>query len=181
MGAPATRLPRGYMTLLDNPSSALRAGMRRLAASVCVITAVDSNGGRQAMTATAVTSVSDDPASLLVCINRQAALHDVIAQGQRFAVNVLSANQADISILCASGESGEARFTSGNWKDANGLPYLRDAQAVFFCQTARQITHGTHLIVIGDVNHALVAEGTVNPLLYANGQYRSLNPEEQVP
>lgn len=166
------------MTLLDNPSTALRAGMRRLAASVCVITAVDSSGERQAMTATAVTSVSDDPASLLVCINRQASLHDVIAQSQRFAVNVLSADQADISALCAGKEPGETRFSLGSWGDANGLPYLRDAQAVFFCHTARQMTHGTHLIVIGDVDHALVAEGTVNPLLYANGQYRSLNHED---
>lgn len=165
------------MTLLDDPSTALRAGMRRLAASVCVITAVDSSGQRQAMTATAVTSVSDDPASLLVCINRQANLHDVIAQGGRFAVNVLSADQADLSTLCASGESGEARFVTGVWGDANGLPYLRDAQAVFFCDTARQITHGTHLIVIGDIDKALVSEKTVNPLLYADGRYRSLNKE----
>lgn len=165
------------MTLLDHPSTALRAGMRRLAASVCVITAVDGSGQRHAMTATAVTSVSDDPASLLVCVNRHTTLHDILAQGGRFAVNVLSADQADISILCASGESGESRFAQGQWGDANGLPYLRDAQAVFFCRTARQMTHGTHLIAIGDVDKALVADDAVNPLLYANGQYRRLNEE----
>lgn len=165
------------MTLLDHPSTALRAGMRRLAASVCVITAVDGSGQRHAMTATAVTSVSDDPASLLVCVNRHTTLHDILAQGGRFAVNVLSAGQADISILCASGESGESRFVQGQWGDANGLPYLRDAQAVFFCRTARQMTHGTHLIAIGDVDKALVADDAVNPLLYANGQYRRLNEE----
>lgn len=165
------------MTLLDDPSTALRAGMRRLAASVCVLTAVDSSGQRHAMTATAVTSVSDDPASLLVCVNRQASLFDILAQGMRFAVNVLSAHQADISVLCASGESGEPRFAQGNWGDANGMPYLRDAQAVFFCHTARQLTHGTHLIAIGDIDKVLVAEGTVDPLLYADGHYRRLNEE----
>lgn len=163
------------MTLLDNPSTALRAGMRRLAASVCVITAVDSSGQRHAMTATAVTSVSDDPASLLVCVNRQANLHDILAQGDRFAVNVLSAGQAEISALCASAESGESRFALGNWGDANGLPYLRDVQAVFLCHTARQLSHGTHTIVIGDVDKVLVDEGAVNPLIYADGQYRQLD------
>ena len=168
------------MTLMDNPSTALRTGMRRLAASVCVITALDSSGERHAMTATAVTSVSDDPASLLVCINRTTSLHDVITQGQRFAVNVLSAHQAAISIACASGEAGEARFSQGNWGDANGLPYLREAQVVFFCHTARQLTHGTHLIVVGDVSSALVDDGIVHPLLYADGQYRSLNPESSL-
>ncbi len=168
---------RGYMTLLDNPATALRTGMRRLAASVCVITAVDSEGQRHAMTATAVTSVSDDPASLLVCVNRQTTLHDILAQGQRFAVNVLSADQQAISILCASGEPGENRFSSGHWGDASGLPYLRDAQVIFFCHTSRQLNHGTHLIVIGDIDKALVCDGTINPLLYADGQYRSLNKE----
>jgi flavin reductase (DIM6/NTAB) family NADH-FMN oxidoreductase RutF len=162
------------MTLIDNPSAALRAGMRRLAASVCVITAIDSSGQRHAMTATAVTSVSDDPASLLVCVNRQASLHDILAQGHRFAVNVLSADQDNMSVLCASGDVGEARFAQGSWGDANGLPYLRDTQAVFFCQTARQLTHGTHLIVIGEVDKVLVADGAVNPLLYADGTYHGL-------
>lgn len=162
------------MTLFENPSTALRAGMRRLAASVCVITAVDSSGQRHAMTATAVTSVSDDPASLLVCVNRHANLHDILTQGQRFAVNVLSAHQADISVQCASSESGEARFTIGNWGDANGLPYVRDAQAVFLCQTARQLSHGTHTIVIGDIDKVMIADNEVDPLLYADGKYRQL-------
>jgi flavin reductase (NADH) len=165
------------MTLLETPSTALRAGMRRLAASVCVITAVDSSGQRHAMTATAVTSVSDDPASLLVCVNRHANLHDILTQGHRFAVNVLSADQADISMQCASSESGETRFAVGNWGDANGLPYLRDAQTVFFCHTARQLSHGTHTIVIGDVDKALISEHDVDPLLYADGKYRKLGSE----
>ncbi len=164
------------MTLHDNPSTALRAGMRRLAASVCVITAVDSSGQRHAMTATAVTSVSDNPASLLVCVNRQAGLYDTLSQGHRFAVNVLSGHQADISVLCAGSETGDARFTLGNWGDSNGLPYLRDAQAVFFCNTARQLTHGTHLVVIGDIDKVLVTESEVDPLLYADGNYRHLAP-----
>lgn len=166
------------MTLLDDPSTALRAGMRRLAASVCVITAVDSERQRHAMTATAVTSVSDSPASLLVCVNRQANLYDVLSQGHRFAVNVLDAQQADISALCASGEAGEARFALGQWGDNSGLPWLHHAQAVFFCHTARQLTHGTHLIVIGEVDKVIVADGPVNPLLYADGQYRRLNSPE---
>ncbi|HQQ62220.1 MAG TPA: flavin reductase family protein [Pseudomonadales bacterium] len=165
------------MTLFETPSIALRAGMRRLAASVCVITAVDNNGQRHAMTATAVTSVSDDPASLLVCVNRHTSLHDILAQGQRFAVNVLSANQADISVQCASGESGEARFALGHWGDANNLPYLRDAQAVFLCRTARQLSHGTHTIVIGDIDKVMVAENDVDPLLYADGKYRKLEKQ----
>src|SRR6478736_4769882 len=105
------------MTRFDLTAEGLRAGMRRLAASVCVITARDSNGQRQAMTATAVTSVSDNPASLLICVNRQTTLHPILAAGSSFAVNVLGANQADISVQCASHEAGEARFSNANWSE----------------------------------------------------------------
>lgn len=153
----------------------LRAGMRRLAASVCVITAVDNSGQRHAMTATSVASVSDAPASLLACINGQSSLHNILAVGGRFAVNVLSAHQADISVLCANGQAGENRFTLGDWDSAHGLPWLRDAQAVFFCDGAAQMTHGTHLIVVGNVHEVRVQPEPVNPLLYADGQYRQLN------
>jgi flavin reductase (DIM6/NTAB) family NADH-FMN oxidoreductase RutF len=153
----------------------LRAGMRRLAASVCVITAVDSSGQRQAMTATSVTSVSDAPASLLVCVNAQSSLHDTLVGGGAFAVNVLSAHHADISVLCANGTAGENRFSIGDWDSAHGLPWLRDAQAVFFCDSAAQMTHGTHLIVVGNVRALRVQQQPVNPLLYADGQYRQLN------
>lgn len=164
------------MHLLEDPSLALRAGMRRLASTVCVITAVDSLRQRHAMTATSVTSVSDDPASLLVCVNRQAGLYDTLAQGHRFAVNVLATQHADISACCAGHETGEARFALGQWGDAHGLPYLCDAQAVFFCHTARHLVHGTHLIVIGHVDKALITDQPVEPLLYADGRYRQLLP-----
>lgn len=168
------------MTLYDLATETLaaeglRAGMRRLAASVCVITAVDSRGQRQAMTATSVTSVSDAPASLLVCVNGQSSLHDILQSGGKFVVNVLSAHHADLSMLCATGQAGENRFSLGEWDSAHGLPWLRDAQAVFFCDSAAQMTHGTHLILVGNVREVRVQSTPVNPLLYADGQYRQLN------
>jgi flavin reductase (DIM6/NTAB) family NADH-FMN oxidoreductase RutF len=165
------------MTHYELTTEGLRAGMRRLAASVCVITARDSTGQRQAMTATAVSSVSDNPASLLVCVNRQTTLHTILAAGGSFAVNVLDATQADISAQCANSEAGEARFANGDWAEAHELPYLRNAQAIFFCDSATHMTHGTHLIAVGNIREVLVSKTSVNPLLYANGQYRRLNEE----
>ena len=163
------------MTRYDLTAEGLRAGMRRLAASVCVITAHDSNGQRHAMTATAVTSVSDSPASLLICVNRQTTLHTILAAGDSFAVNVLGADQADISVQCASNEAGEARFAHGDWATHHNLPYLQNAQAVFFCDSANNMIHGTHLIAVGNIREVLVSKEPLNPLLYANGQYRRLN------
>lgn len=168
------------LTTQDDAAAGLRAGMRRLAASVCVITAVDDNGQHHAMTATAVTSVSDAPPSLLVCVKDQSSLHGILATGSAFAVNVLSAHHADISVLCSSGSAGEARFAQGDWDRSEKLPWLRDAQAVFFCDSATQMTHGTHLIAVGNVREVRVSKSFVNPLLYADGQYRSLHQDPPV-
>nr|WP_269530312.1 flavin reductase [Asaia astilbis] len=49
-----------------------RDAMARLASAVTIIT-TDGENGRHGFTASAVCSVSDDPATLLVCVNRSAS------------------------------------------------------------------------------------------------------------
>ena len=73
-----------------------RVAMRRYPAAVTIVTASD-NQRRHGMTATAVTSLSLDPPSLLVCLNRTTLLHDIMLSARRFCVNVLGHDQADLS------------------------------------------------------------------------------------
>lgn len=159
----------------DDLSAGLRAGMRRLASSVCVISLRDAGGVPHAMTATAVSSLSDDPPALLVCVNRQAAAYPALMDHRPFCVNVLQESQADLSVLCAS-KSEEGRFSKGRWLDhANGLPYLEDAEAVFFCSNDRLVEYGSHLIAVGKLLEVRTAASAVKPLLYADGKYRKLS------
>ncbi len=154
---------------------ALRLGMRRLASGVCVIsTQVD--GQRYAMTASSVTSLSDSPASLLVCVNKDAAMRPFFTYGQSFVVNVLSQSQQDISNLCASAQSGEERFALGDWQENDKqMPYLADAQVNFFCQVDNDNYHyGTHQIVIGCLEEVTVSEAGVAPLVYVDGGYAKI-------
>ena len=58
----------------DSFKSDFRKAMRRLTSAVTVITTAHEDR-RYGMTATAVTSVSADPPSLLICVNRSASLH----------------------------------------------------------------------------------------------------------
>jgi flavin reductase (DIM6/NTAB) family NADH-FMN oxidoreductase RutF len=51
------------------------------------------------------------------------------------------------------------------------VPYLGDAQAVFFCQVDMVTEYGTHHIVVGEIQQVLVSEERVSPLLYINGGY----------
>ena len=154
---------------------AMRDGMRRLASGVSVLSTRDSDGRRYAMTASSVTSVSDNPASLLVCINQATSIHQALQCGGPFCVNLLSRDQEAVSVRCASGDQGESRFEVGQWQDepGSGVPYLLGAQAVFTCTQDQRYAYGTHDIVIGRITSVLVSDGPVDPLIYLDGRYLS--------
>lgn len=151
--------------------------MRRLAASVCVLSLCDEQGQRYAMTATSVTSVSDAPPSLLICINKETAMAAVLQPGHTFCVNILSQDQEAISILCAGLSAETDRFSLGKWHNdvVSKQPYLEGAEASFFCRSDQIIDYGSHLIVIGQLQAVLASDNDeVRPLLYADGGYRQL-------
>src|SRR5690349_9833357 len=90
----------------------LKQGMRRLAASVCVLSLKDQRGVPHAMIATAVTSLSDNPPALLVCVNKNAAACQALKDQQSFCINVLNEAQTELSAHCASKTEAD-RFTKG--------------------------------------------------------------------
>lgn len=155
---------------------ALKQGMRNFASGVCVITARSENGGRVAMTASSVTSVSAEPPSLLVCVNKSASADPIIATTQGFAVNILSSAQQDVSNTCASPAEGESRFEVGNWTvdEETGLSYLSDSLTTFFCSKTKSIPYGTHNIYIGEITKVALGETEEGILVYAKGAYHSL-------
>lgn len=157
----------------NNLAVSMKLGMRRLASGVCVLSTRLDNNQRFAMTVSSVTSVSDSPASLLVCINQQVSQQGHLAtKGSQFAVNVLSVSHQDVSNICAGRDPARNRFEIGNWEDEDsGLPVLSDAQAVFICQTDQVMTYGTHKVVIGVIHRVILNGAEVNPLLYADGSY----------
>src|SRR5215831_15975282 len=117
---------------MSSTSEELRASfklaMRRFPAAVSVITSADETR-RHGMTATAVTSLSLDPPSLIACINRSTLLHDIMLTGRHFCVNVLRCDQAELSSAFSGAASAEARFGIGTWLTSDdGVSYLADAQ-----------------------------------------------------
>jgi len=153
-----------------------RAAMRRLAATVTVLSARNSAGERYGMTATAVTSVSAEPPALLACVNRSAALHAHLALGQPMCINLLHTGQAPISNAFSGAVDGEARFAAGEWReDEAGVPYLEDAQANLFCAIEAIHAYGTHGIFIGKVT-AVRIRPVIDPLLYQDGRYARALP-----
>ena len=154
-------------------SLAMKDGMRRLASGVAVLACHSADNVRHAMTVSSITSVSDSPASLLVCVHEQTAMHALLEKpGDAFVINILAANQQDVSNLCAGRDQGECRFSLGDWQQGfDKQPYLADAQAVFFCRLDKITNYGTHKIVIGQIAHVMINESAVDPLIYVDGDY----------
>ena len=83
--------------------------MRGVTSTVSIISAKE-NGERHAMTATSVTSLSLDPPAMLVCVNKDASIHNIINYGSSFCINILSSRQKELAEVCSKSEEGEARF-----------------------------------------------------------------------
>jgi flavin reductase (NADH) len=142
------------------PKTALAAdfkhAMRRLAAGVTIVTTAGGDG-RAGLTATAVCSLSADPARLLVCVNRDAAPNAAIAASGRFCVNVLALRHRALALRFAgaTGVAGDDRFARGKWgKAATGAPVLLDALASFDCAVWAR-TGGAPLLYAAGAFHRL--------------------------
>ncbi len=154
----------------------MKQGMRHLASGVAIVAAQDSSGQPTAMTVSSITSLTDSPPSLLVCIHEVAQTHSVLRQVTTFSANILAEAQQDVSRQCAMEPNMAKRFEVGHWRqhEQYQLPYLEDALSVFFCRISQRIDYGTHMIVIGDILAVNVSSDEQAPLVYCRGDYRKL-------
>jgi flavin reductase len=141
--------------------------MRRFAASVNVITSADG-AKKNGMTATAVCSVSSDPPSALIIVNKSNRSHPIIAGTRAFAVNVLSSNQRQVAAHFAS-KLPDPFVEIPHSIGRTGCPIIAGADAHIECTVIDQMDVGTHTIFVGKIVAAGAANG--EPLLYHEGRY----------
>jgi len=147
---------------------AFRSAMRHVAATVYAVT-TGAVGERHGILATAVSSLSFEPPSLLVCVNRAASLHEPLACAEIFCVNVLGLGNREIAEVFEKAR-GEERFAAGVWDERHGVPVLGNAQSYFICRTAHRHEFGTHTIFIGELIDARHRHNAA-PLTYYDRHY----------
>ena len=159
----------------DTLVSDFRHGMRRLAATVTLVTTSDEQGERYGMLATSVTSVTMEPPMLLVCVSRSAHVHPTLMARKSMCINVLLDEQASLVRAFSSSLPHEERFANAAWDNhaAFALPYLRDAQALFFCEVDQVIEAGTHSVVLARVLESRSMD-VVRPMVYVDGRMSHL-------
>ena len=143
--------------------------MRGITSTVNVISA-KLNGERHAMTATSVASLSLSPPAMIVCVNKEASIHNVINEKTKFCINVLSNKQKGLSEICSNSEEGESRFNDEGWVDDEELIYNFNSVSNIFCLCTKVTDHTTHSVFFGEV--IKVNNNNQNKaLLYALGEY----------
>jgi len=167
----------GFDLLKTNEISSqdYRDAMARFAGAVHIVT-TDGAAGKRGVTAIAACSVSDEPPTILVCLNRQNPSNDLFLENGVFALNTLAAGQQDISNVFSgfTDVASADRFSHGEWETlVTGAPVLKGALAVFDCQLVEAKEMATHRIYFGRVTGIRIGD-KLQPLLYHDRKYRVL-------
>lgn len=126
---------------------AFRDAMAKMGAAVNIIT-TDGPAGQAGFAATAVCSVTDSPATLLVCLNRTASVFDAVIRNGVVCVNVLSSSHEALSGLFGGKTPVDERFAAARWiTGKTGAPILEDALVSFDCRITDTCDIGTHRVL----------------------------------
>jgi len=134
------------------PAGQFREAMSHLGAAVHVITTAGP-AGRSAFTATAACSVSDQPPTLLVCVNRRAQSAPIVSANGVFCVNTLRAGQESIADFFAKKSSNKAAaFETSEWMSLEtGSPVLSSAVVACDCRIIELKQVASHTVIFGAV------------------------------
>ncbi len=149
--------------------------MRGVASTIHIVTLL-VEGAPKGMTATAVSSLSMSPPSLLVCMNESVSMHGAMAGIDWFCVNVLSTRHVAVARAFSDSRLRDVRFETGQWSiDDEHAPRLADAQAALLCRRVGHHRFGTHSIFLGQV-HKVWLGAAVDPLVYLDGAFQTPRP-----
>lgn len=146
---------------------------------VCVVTAIDPEGGPAAMVVGSFTSVSLDPPLVAFFPDRGSSSWPRIERAGRFCVNVLGSHQHDLCRRFSA--KGDDKFAGLDYRlSLNGSPVLEDVVAWIDCTLDAVHEAGDHFIVLGRVRELDVARPD-EPLLFFRGKYGNFAPLIEAP
>jgi flavin reductase (DIM6/NTAB) family NADH-FMN oxidoreductase RutF len=148
-----------------------RDAMGKFATGVTVI-ATEIEGQAHGMTANAFMSVSLDPKLVVISIGKNAKMLNLIKQSKIFSVNILAADQQEVSMIFA-GQIKENREVE--FDDLDGKPVIPGTVAQIACEVSAEHIEGDHTLFIGKVTDIHLED--VEPLVFYAGRYRSLSEE----
>lgn len=153
----------------------LREVSGQFATGVTVVT-VDASNEKHGMTVNSFASVSLDPPLVLFNADMDTDSHDLVAETEHYAVNILSKDQEWVSNRFA----GEHKEMDDPFEDidytteATGAPILSDSLAYIDCTLWESYDGGDHTIYVGEVQDLEVLNGDEDPLTFFRGDYETI-------
>jgi flavin reductase len=156
--------------------TAFRQAMGLFPTGVTVVTVACEDGDMHGVTVNSFSSVSLDPALVMVCLAAASPTVCRIERAGVFGISVLSTGQQDVARWFANRErpAGPAMFDGVPLESGvTGCPVLGGAAASFECWQRHTYQAGDHLIVLGEVV-ALAHRPDLEPLVFHGGTYKAL-------
>lgn len=187
-----------------------RQVMGRFATGVTVVT-TENQGQLAGLTVNAFTSVSLDPPLVLICIEQSSNTIPLLRESQKFAVNILTEQQEDLSrCFASSGSNRYKNFCNASYrKVATGAPVIENVLAFIDAKVVAEYPGGDHVIFLGQVeamgtgDQTVFADDTervyepaleprkqhngssgveeIDPMVFYRGKYRQLSEQYQAP
>ena len=162
---------RRIMNQFDNQRE-FRNALGRFATGVTVVTTLGPSGKAEGITANSFSALSLEPQLILWCIGKSTPTYKSFITCTHFSVNVLKADQLDLSNHFAG--PSDDKFEGLEWnKGGRGVPLLKDCLAFFECENYQNHDGGDHTILVGKVYNFAYGEGA--PLLFNAGKYEGAN------
>jgi flavin reductase (DIM6/NTAB) family NADH-FMN oxidoreductase RutF len=140
---------------------------RRFVTGVTVVTVMDGDVPK-GLAVNAFASVSLEPPTVMVCVQRTSSTHDCLFRAEHLAINILSTDQLDVVQRFAAKSAD--KFAGLDWRPGpSGSPFIERSSAQMEVQIRERLQASTHTVFICRVVEATVTER--NPMVYSAGQF----------
>lgn len=140
---------------------------RQFVTGVTVVTAMDGDAPK-GLAVNAFSSISLDPAVVMVCVQHTSSTHDCLFRSDHLAINILSTDQHDV-VSCFAGKSDD-KFRDVDWTPGPfGSPLIARSSARMEVEIRERLRASTHTVFVCRVAHAEVTDS--DPMVYAAGRF----------
>lgn len=140
---------------------------RQFVTGVTVVTAMDGETPR-GLAVNAFASISLDPPTVMICVQRTSSTHDCLYGTDHLAINILSTLQLDV-VTTFAGKSPD-KFAGLDWAPGPfGSPLIASSSARMEVEIRERLQASTHTVFICRVVHAETTD--LPALVYSAGKF----------
>ncbi|MDQ1105450.1 flavin reductase family protein [Nocardioides zeae] len=140
---------------------------RQFVTGVTVVTTLDDETPK-GLAVNAFSSISLDPATVMVCVQHTSSTHDCLFRASHLAINILSTGQVDVVNRFAT--RSDDKFAGVDWTPGPfGSPLITGSSAQMEVAIRERLRASTHTVFICRVIHVAVSEA--DPMIYSAGRF----------